>query len=167
MPIIIITTTGSGTSSARAAPAAPCSRVCSGRASTAVAGTTRSPQREASDIAAAYKMETVGGTADLVKATVLAMRGDHEKVPPLLARVLAAVDEAVYRGSPPGPGTPQLSQRSAGVIMSPPTRSSASSSRPTARRSTITSPTTLLLTSLLRRRALNGASKPGRGWSVR
>jgi DNA-binding CsgD family transcriptional regulator len=54
--------------------------------------------REASDIAAAYKMETVGGTADLVTATVLAMRGDNEQVPPLLARVLTAVDEATYRG---------------------------------------------------------------------
>ena len=54
--------------------------------------------REASDIAAAYKMETVGGTADLVTATVLAMRGDHEHVPPLLARVLTAVDESTYRG---------------------------------------------------------------------
>lgn len=54
--------------------------------------------REASDIAAAYKMETVGGTADLVTATVLAMRGDHEQVPPLLARVLTAVDETSYHG---------------------------------------------------------------------
>ncbi len=54
--------------------------------------------REASDIAAAYKMETVGGTADLVTATVLAMRGNPEQVAPLLARVLAAVDAATYRG---------------------------------------------------------------------
>ncbi len=54
--------------------------------------------REAEDIAAAYKMETVAGTADLVTATVLAMRGDDEAVPPLLARVRTAVDEAVYRG---------------------------------------------------------------------
>jgi DNA-binding CsgD family transcriptional regulator len=54
--------------------------------------------REANDIAAAYKMETVAGSADLAAATVLAMRGDHDRVAPLLARVLAAVDVAEYRG---------------------------------------------------------------------
>ncbi len=54
--------------------------------------------REASDIAAAYKMEAVAGSADLSTATVLAMRGDHERVAPLLARVLAAVDVAEFRG---------------------------------------------------------------------
>jgi DNA-binding CsgD family transcriptional regulator len=57
-----------------------------------------SAARDARDIAAAYKMETVAATADLVTATILAMRGDHRQVPALLARVLAAVDEAVYRG---------------------------------------------------------------------
>jgi len=54
--------------------------------------------REASDIAAAYKMETVAGSADLTTGTVAAMRGDHDRVAPLLARVLAAVDVAEYRG---------------------------------------------------------------------
>ena len=54
--------------------------------------------REANDIAAAYKMETVAGSADLAAATVLAMRGDHDRVAPLLARVLAAVDQSEYRG---------------------------------------------------------------------
>ena len=54
--------------------------------------------REASDIAAAYKMETVAATADLTTATVAAMRGDHERVAPLLARVLATVDTSEYRG---------------------------------------------------------------------
>ena len=54
--------------------------------------------REANDIAAAYKMETVAGSADLATATVLAMRGDHFRVAPLLARVLAAVDTSEYRG---------------------------------------------------------------------
>ena len=54
--------------------------------------------REAGDIAAAYKMETVGGSADLATATVAAMRGDHVRVAPLLARVLAAVDPSEYRG---------------------------------------------------------------------
>ena len=54
--------------------------------------------REASDIAAAYKMETVACLADLATATVAAMRGDHDRVAPLLARVRAAVDTSEYRG---------------------------------------------------------------------
>jgi DNA-binding CsgD family transcriptional regulator/tetratricopeptide (TPR) repeat protein len=53
---------------------------------------------EASDIAAAYKMETVAGSADLATATIAAMRGDHDRVAPLLARVIAAVDTSEYRG---------------------------------------------------------------------
>ena len=53
---------------------------------------------EASDIAAAYKMETVACSADLAMATVAAMRGDHGQVAPLLARVLAAIDPSEYRG---------------------------------------------------------------------
>ncbi len=54
--------------------------------------------RRASDIAAAYRMETVSGQADLVTATVAAMRGEVSDVAPLLAGVLAGVDEAVCRG---------------------------------------------------------------------
>jgi tetratricopeptide (TPR) repeat protein len=54
--------------------------------------------REASDTAAAYKMETVASSADLATATVLAMRGDHEQVRPLLASALTSVDAAEYRG---------------------------------------------------------------------
>jgi len=54
--------------------------------------------REANDIAAAYKMETVAGSADLAIATVAALRGDHEHVAPLLDRVLTAVDTSGYRG---------------------------------------------------------------------
>ncbi|MER5525193.1 AAA family ATPase [Streptomyces sp. NPDC002677] len=54
--------------------------------------------REAGDIAAAYKMETVAGSADLTTAFVAALRGDHEQVAPLLARVRAAVDTCEYRG---------------------------------------------------------------------
>jgi DNA-binding CsgD family transcriptional regulator len=54
--------------------------------------------REAGDIAAAYKMETVAATADLTTATVMAMRGEHDQVAPLLARVLAALDVTEYRG---------------------------------------------------------------------
>jgi DNA-binding CsgD family transcriptional regulator len=53
---------------------------------------------EASDIAAAYKMESVAGSADLATATVAAMRGDHDRVTALLARVRAAVDTSEYRG---------------------------------------------------------------------
>jgi DNA-binding CsgD family transcriptional regulator len=54
--------------------------------------------REARDIAAAYNMETVAASADLATATVMAMRGDHDQVAPLLAQVSAAVDIAEYRG---------------------------------------------------------------------
>jgi DNA-binding CsgD family transcriptional regulator len=54
--------------------------------------------REASDIAAAYQMETLACLADLATATVAAMRGDHDRVAPLLARVRAAVDTSEYRG---------------------------------------------------------------------
>ncbi|HLQ57696.1 MAG TPA: hypothetical protein VK162_25920, partial [Streptosporangiaceae bacterium] len=36
--------------------------------------------REANDIAAAYKMETVAASADLATAAVAAMRGDHDRV---------------------------------------------------------------------------------------
>ncbi|MGW8879144.1 helix-turn-helix transcriptional regulator [Streptomyces mirabilis] len=54
--------------------------------------------REAGDIAAAYKMETVAGSADLTAAIVAAMRGEHDQVAPLLARVRAAVDTSEYRG---------------------------------------------------------------------
>jgi DNA-binding CsgD family transcriptional regulator len=54
--------------------------------------------QEASDIAAAYKMETVAASADLAAATVAAVRGDHEQVAPLLARVATMVDLAEYRG---------------------------------------------------------------------
>jgi DNA-binding CsgD family transcriptional regulator len=54
--------------------------------------------REANDMAAAYKMETVAGSADLTTATVAAMRGEHDRVAALLARVRAAVDTSDYRG---------------------------------------------------------------------
>ena len=54
--------------------------------------------REANDIAAAYKMETVAGSADLTTAVVAAMRGEHDQVTPLLSRVRAAVDIGEYRG---------------------------------------------------------------------
>src|SRR6185295_10676161 len=52
----------------------------------------------ASDIAAAYKMEAVACSADLTTATVVAMRGDPDRVAPLLARVRATVDTSEYRG---------------------------------------------------------------------
>ena len=53
--------------------------------------------REAADIAAAYKMETVAAIADLTTATVLVMRGQHDQVGPLLASALAAVGADEYR----------------------------------------------------------------------
>jgi DNA-binding CsgD family transcriptional regulator len=53
--------------------------------------------REAADAAAAHEMETVAASADLAAATVLAMRGDHDQVSPLLTRALSVVDAAEYR----------------------------------------------------------------------
>ena len=57
---------------------------------------TLAAAREAAMAAAAYKMEFVAASADLSTATVLAMRGDHDRVAPLLARALSAVDVAEY-----------------------------------------------------------------------
>lgn len=53
--------------------------------------------REAGDTAAAYRMETVAASADLATATVLAMRGDHEPVRPLLASAVTNADAMEYR----------------------------------------------------------------------
>jgi DNA-binding CsgD family transcriptional regulator len=53
--------------------------------------------REASDIAAAYKMENIAASADLVTATVAAMRGEGVLVRQLLASALAVVDASEYR----------------------------------------------------------------------
>jgi len=52
---------------------------------------------EAADTAAAYKMETVAASADLGTATVLALRGDQDRVQALLARALALLDPEQYR----------------------------------------------------------------------
>ncbi len=53
--------------------------------------------REAADAAAAYRMETVAAAADLATATVHALRGDGDRVLPLLARALATLDAPEYR----------------------------------------------------------------------
>ena len=65
----------------------------SGRWDDALAGA-----REAIDIAAAYQMDTVAAVSNLAIATVAALRGDHDQVEPMLARVAAAVDLADYPG---------------------------------------------------------------------
>ena len=54
--------------------------------------------READDIAAAYKMETVAASAALTTALVAAVRGAPDRVMPSLARVRTAVDLSEYRG---------------------------------------------------------------------
>ncbi len=53
--------------------------------------------REASDAAAAYRMETVAASADLCTASILALRGDFDDVPSLLTSALANADEREYR----------------------------------------------------------------------
>ena len=55
--------------------------------------------REAADAAAAYKLETIAVSADLATATVLAARGEHDLLRPLLARALAALDPAEHRAA--------------------------------------------------------------------
>ena len=54
--------------------------------------------REATDLAAAYKIEAVAASASLATATVLAMRGGHDQVRPLVTSALATIDAAEYRG---------------------------------------------------------------------
>jgi DNA-binding CsgD family transcriptional regulator len=58
-----------------------------------------STARETADTAAAYKMGTIAASADLATATVLAMRGDHDRVPPLIASALARVDATADRAT--------------------------------------------------------------------
>jgi DNA-binding CsgD family transcriptional regulator len=53
---------------------------------------------EGADTAAAYKMETVAASADLAAATVLALRGDHDQMQPLLDRAFTVLDAARYGG---------------------------------------------------------------------
>jgi DNA-binding CsgD family transcriptional regulator len=53
--------------------------------------------REAADIAAAYKMETVAVISNLTTATVLVMRGQHDQAMPLLASELAVAGADEYR----------------------------------------------------------------------
>jgi DNA-binding CsgD family transcriptional regulator len=54
--------------------------------------------REAADTAAAYAMDAVAASADLTTATVAALRGDRDRVEPLLERVRATIDLTAYRG---------------------------------------------------------------------
>ena len=51
-------------------------------------------------------METVAASAGLATATVLALRGRHDEVPPLFASALASIDAAETGRPPPGPGMP-------------------------------------------------------------
>jgi DNA-binding CsgD family transcriptional regulator len=54
--------------------------------------------REAADLAAAHGMEAVAASAGLAAATVLAVRGAHDQVHPMVAGALATIDAAAYRG---------------------------------------------------------------------
>jgi DNA-binding CsgD family transcriptional regulator len=55
--------------------------------------------RETADTAAAYKMDTIAASADLATATVLAMRGHHDRVQPLITSALAKVDATADRAT--------------------------------------------------------------------
>jgi DNA-binding CsgD family transcriptional regulator len=60
---------------------------------------TLTTARETADTAAAYKMDTIAASADLATATVLALRGDRDRVPPLIASALAKVDATADRAT--------------------------------------------------------------------
>jgi DNA-binding CsgD family transcriptional regulator len=60
---------------------------------------TLATARETADTAAAYKMDTIAASADLATATVLALRGDRDRVPPLIASALAKVDATADRAT--------------------------------------------------------------------
>ena len=122
--------------------------------------------REANDIAAGYKMETVAGSADLTTATVAAMRGDHDRVAPLLARVRAAVDTSEYRGFAArtwhAAGFAALVQSNYVTAYARLSQLFAADGTPC----TTTSPTSPSPTSPPLRRAPTGASKQRHCWSA-
>ncbi len=60
---------------------------------------TLSTARETADTAAAYKMDTIAASADLATATVLALRGRHDQVQPLVTSALARIDATADRAT--------------------------------------------------------------------
>ena len=60
---------------------------------------TLTTARETADTAAAYKMDTIAASADLATATVLALRGDHDRVQPLITSALAKIDATADRAT--------------------------------------------------------------------
>ena len=60
---------------------------------------TLTTARETADTAAAYKMDTIAASADLATATVLALRGNHDRVQPLFASALAKIDATADRAT--------------------------------------------------------------------
>jgi DNA-binding CsgD family transcriptional regulator len=55
--------------------------------------------RETADTAAAYKMDTIAASADLATATVLALRGNHDRVQPLITSALTKIDATADRAT--------------------------------------------------------------------
>jgi DNA-binding CsgD family transcriptional regulator len=60
---------------------------------------TLTTARETADTAAAYKMDTIAASADLATATVLALRGDRDRVQPLITSALARIDATADRAT--------------------------------------------------------------------
>src|SRR4029077_21227713 len=60
---------------------------------------TLTTARETADTAAAYKMDTIAASAALATATVLALRGNHDRVQPLIASALARIDATADRAT--------------------------------------------------------------------
>ena len=101
---------------------------------------TLTTARETADTAAAYKMDTIAASADLATATVLALRGHHDQVQPLITSALARIDATADRATAARARHPQASPRWPTAATPLPTPGSARSSTPTARRCTTTSP---------------------------
>ena len=60
---------------------------------------TLTTARETADTAAAYKMDTIAASADLATATVLALRGSHDWVQPLITSALTKIDATADRAT--------------------------------------------------------------------
>jgi DNA-binding CsgD family transcriptional regulator len=60
---------------------------------------TLTTARETADTAAAYKMDTIAASADLATATVLALRGNRDRVQPFITSALAKIDATADRAT--------------------------------------------------------------------
>ncbi|HEY6314393.1 MAG TPA: hypothetical protein VIY52_26855 [Streptosporangiaceae bacterium] len=96
---------------------------------------------EAASMAEANQMDLVAASADVITATVLALRGDSGAARKYAGRALATADPAECGWWPPAPGVPSASRLSPTAATSKRSRSSAGCSARMARPCTTTPPT--------------------------